>query len=391
MGSAAATAVTHPLADEAFEVGEVAGQWADEVDARGRFPHEAVDALRRSRLLGALVPVYFGGLEAPLGDVAEAVSVLARSCASSGLILAMHQIQVATIVRHASDSARAALLPRVAAGELLLANANSEVGLGGERRSSLCALEPVGDGFHLEKQAATVSYGEYADGVLATARRSADSPAHDQVLAICLPPGLQLQATGEWDTVGLRGTCSRPCLLVADVPGEFVLPEYSEVFMRTSLPVSNVLLSAVWWGIAEAAASRAHACVREQARKARRENPDAPPPTSALRLAELGVVLHQMREVLAAGAATYERAKDTDEIGTFGFSSRMDNLKLSSSTLVLEIVQRAMGICGLPGFQNNSPVAMGRIMRDAAAAPLMVNNDRALQATAQALLVQKEL
>ena len=35
---------------------------------------------------------------------------------------------------------------------------------------------------HLEKQAPVISYGEYADGVLATARRDPDSPPNDQVL-----------------------------------------------------------------------------------------------------------------------------------------------------------------------------------------------------------------
>jgi acyl-CoA dehydrogenase len=94
---------------------------------------------------------------------------------------------------------------------------------------------------------------------------------------------------------------------------------------------------------------------------------------------------------VAAGAADYERNKDTEAVDTFAFSSRMDNLKLTSTTLVLDIVQRAMLICGLPGFANRSPVSMARILRDAAAAPLMVNNDRALQAAAELLLIRKEL
>ena len=49
-------------------------------------------------------------------ELSEAVSVLSESCASSGLILAMHHIQVATILRHASTAAQDELLPRIAAG-----------------------------------------------------------------------------------------------------------------------------------------------------------------------------------------------------------------------------------------------------------------------------------
>ncbi|MGO8872395.1 MAG: acyl-CoA dehydrogenase family protein [Acidimicrobiales bacterium] len=377
---------------EARRIGEqVARQWADDVDRDARFPAETVAELRSSGLLGALVPPEWGGPGAPMDQVAGAVAVIAEHCASSALILAMHQIQVACLVRHATHSALDQLLPRLVAGELLLANANSEVGLGGERRSSICALEPAGDGFHLEKQASTISYGEYADAILATARRDPASSAHDQVMAICMPPGLRLTPSGDWDTLGLRGTCSRPGQLTAEVAPELVLADYATVFMRTSLPVSAVLLSSVWLGIAEAGAKRAHASVRAEARKKRRESSQTDAPIGALRLAELSVLLHQIRQVVTGGAADYERYKDTAEVEALHFSGRMDNLKLSSSVLVIAIVQQAMAICGLAGYRNHSPFSMARLMRDAAAAPLMVNNDRALLATAQTLLVRKAL
>jgi acyl-CoA dehydrogenase len=386
-------AVEQKVCAEARSVGEeVAARWADRVDAEARFPAETVAALRACGLLGALVPPEWGGPGASMQEMVEAVVLLAEHCGSSGLVLAMHQIQVASVVRHGSEAARALVLPRVVAGQLLLANANSEVGLGGNRRSSICALEPSSAGFRLEKQASTVSYGEDADGVLATARRTPESPPDDQVLAICLPPDVRVEPRGDWDTLGLRGTCSRPCQLTAEIPPELVIPDYAHVFIRTALPLSSVLLSAVWMGIAEAAARRAHATVRAQAREARKAvSAGAPPPPGALRLAELGVVLHQMREVLAGGTAAYERAKDSREVETLRFAARMDNLKLSTSSLVIDVVQRAMTICGLPGYQNDSDSSIGRLMRDAAAAPLMVNNDRALLAAAQTLLVRRDL
>jgi acyl-CoA dehydrogenase len=379
------------VAEVARRIGEqVAEKWADEVDADARFPAETVAELRTSGLLGALVPATRGGPGASMPEVAEAVVALSGYCASSGLILAMHQIQVACLLRHGSDAALEELMPGVVSGDLLLANANSEAGLGGERRSSICALEPTGSGWRIEKSASTVSYGEYADGILATARRRPDSQANDQVMVVCLPPDLDTTITGDWDTMGLRGTCSRPCLLVAEVPDSMVLYDYGTVFARTSLPVSAILLSAVWAGLAEAAMRRAHQSVRTQGRALRRTSGGGTPP-AALRLAEAGVLLHQLREVLAGGAAAYERCKDTPEVETLQFSSRMDNLKLSSTTLVVAVVQQAMAICGLTGYRNNSSVSMARIMRDAAAAPLMVNNDRALHAMAQSLLVRKVL
>ena len=380
------------VVEEAARIGEdVARGWAEEVDRSARFPVETVAALRSSGLLAALVPAGLGGQGATVEEMAGAVTALAAHCGSSGLILAMHQIQVATLVRHGTPAGLDLVLPRLLDGSLLFANAASEVGLAGERRSSMCALERDGHGFRIDKQASTVSYGEYADGVFVTARRTPDSPAHDQSMAVCLRPDMELEATGDWDTLGLRGTCSRAARLTARVPAELVIQDYSDVFMRTSLPVSAVLLGSVWLGIAEAAARVAHASVRDQARRQRRADPDAGPPFSALRLAELGVPLHQLRSVVAGGALEFERHKDTSEVETLRFSGAMDNLKLSSSTLVLAVVHRALAICGLAGYRNQGPFTMARILRDAVAAPLMVNNDRALQASAQAVLVRKEL
>jgi acyl-CoA dehydrogenase len=370
---------------------EVAARWADDVDALARFPSEAVDEFRRSGLLAALVPEEVGGAGATLGEASRSVAAVAAHCGSSGMILAMHHIQVAAIVRHGTPAMQERLYPLLVSGDLLLANANSEAGLAGERRLSNCALEAVDGGFHLDKHASTVSYGEYADGVLATARRASSSPRNDQVMAVCLPPALHLTPEGEWDTLGLRGTCSRPAHLIADVAAEMVFDDYPAVFVRTALAYSAVLLSSVWLGLAEGAARRVHASIRAKSKANRSVEPGGAPPLAAIRLAELGVQLHQMREVIAGGAQRYERLKDTDEIGTMHFSGLMDNVKLSSSTLVLEILQLAMSISGLEGYKNTTPNSLARMLRDANAAPLMVNNDRALQASAQALLIRKEI
>ena len=389
------TALLDPMespAAVAAEIGEqVAAPAADDVDTAARFPTEALGAVRAAGLLGALVPEELGGPGRSMTELAQAVTALSEHCASSGIVLAMHGIQVASIVRHASPATLERVIPGLLSGELLLASANSEVGLYGNRRVSTCSLEPTASGFRLEKHASCVSYGEAADAVLATARRRPDSPPNEQVLAICVAPNMTLEPIGEWNTLGLRGTDSRPFILTAELPPELVIEDYGTVFAQTALPASSILLSSVWLGIAEGAARRAHTAVRSQARKLRAADPDAPPPPSALRLAELAVILHQMRAMIAFGAAEYERMKDTPEVSTIGFSALMDNVKVSTSTLVADVVRRAMGVCGMGGFANDTPTSLARLSRDAAGAPLMVNNERALIAAAQSLLLRKDL
>jgi acyl-CoA dehydrogenase len=380
------------VVSEARRIGEdIAGPSADAVDRDARFPSETMDALGASGLLGAFVPAEWGGPGATLPEASRAVSAISRHCASSGLIFAMHLIQVAYLDRHGSDEVKGILFPRLLAGDLLLGSANSEVGLDGARRTSICALESIDGGYRLEKQASTVSYGEYSGAILATARRSPDSPPNEQVLVVCVQPSMELTPTGTWDTLGLRGTCSRAGLLRSDVLPEFVLGDFAEILALTSLPVGNVLLGSTWVGIAEAAAAAAHASVRANARRNRGSDPHGGPPLSALRLAELSVVLQQLREVIEGGAVEYERVKDTSEARTLKFTARMDNLKVATSTLAQSVVLQALAICGLKGYRNDSEGSLGRNIRDVLAAPLMVNNDRSLQGNAQSLLVRKEL
>ena len=103
---AASVTADAALLEAASAAAVVAGEHADAVDRDGRFPIEAIDALRAGRALGALVPVELGGAGASFGASARACYELSRRCAASGMIFAMHQIQVACIVRHVPSEAR---------------------------------------------------------------------------------------------------------------------------------------------------------------------------------------------------------------------------------------------------------------------------------------------
>src|SRR5436853_497908 len=74
-------------------------------DGASRFPAEAVSALRAQRLLGILVPAELGGEGATISDVVDICYALGRSCGSTAMIYAMHQIMVACLVRHARHDA----------------------------------------------------------------------------------------------------------------------------------------------------------------------------------------------------------------------------------------------------------------------------------------------
>jgi acyl-CoA dehydrogenase len=69
----------------------------------------------------------------------------------------------------------------------------------------------------------------------------------------------------------------------------------------------------------------------------------------------------------------------------------MNSVKISASTLVVDLVSRALMICGMAGYREDSPFTLGRQLRDTYGAALMVNNDRVLGNSAQLLLASKEI
>src|SRR5207244_12537231 len=92
----------------------------------------------------------------------------------------------------------------------------------------------------------------------------------------------------------------------------------------------------------------------------------------------------------AAQAHARLRAGDPDSFRNFGFAIRTNSLTLASSQLVVDIVSRALLICGISGYRNDSKHSLGRQLRDAFGAALMVNNDRIMNHNATMLLTQRE-
>lgn len=365
---------------------EVAGPHAEEVDSEGRFPAEALQALKDDGLLGALVPTELGGLGASLRDVSEGLTALGRRCASSAMVVAMHHIQVACLVRHGRNDTLRSYLMELTEHQYLLASATTEVGTGGDVGSSVCALGVDGTRFQLEKQAPVISYADEADAILATTRRAPDSPASDQVLVLCRPPELELEQVGEWNALGFRGTCSTGFVLRATGPVAHVLDDpYGDISSQTMLPVAHLTWSSLWLGIASDAVALARRYVQAEARKK-----PGTTPVAAVRLAEVTAVLQQFSDLVCSGFDRYEAAEhDHDRLTSIGFGIGMNALKVTASTLVVDVVRECMLICGLSSYRLDSPFSLGRHLRDAMGASLMVNNDRILGNNAQMLLVHR--
>ncbi|MGH2863707.1 MAG: acyl-CoA dehydrogenase family protein [Solirubrobacteraceae bacterium] len=371
---------------------EIAAPHADAVDREARFPIESIEALREARALSAFVPVELGGEGVSLPAIARACTELGRRCGASAMVFAMHQIQAITIARHLEDAPWfEQYLRDLVIEQRLIASVTSEVGTGGDMGRSVAGLLPADDGScSFEKQAPTVSYGRYADDLFVTLRRTPDSEPGDQVIVLAHKDQLALEPAGTWDPLGMRGTCSPGFVVRGQLRPEQVLATpFPRVSVESMVPISHILWSHLWLGIATDAFDRARAFVRAAAKQK-----PGQPPSSALRLSHVMSDLSLLRAEVSSALGEFLEASesaDRDDLSRMATILRFNNLKIATSEQAPRVCQGALGVCGIMGFKNDTPFSVGRHLRDTMSACLMVANERIHQTNASLLLIAKEV
>jgi len=373
---------------------EVAAPNADDVDRQARFPVETIDALREERALSAYLPVQLGGGGVSFEAIAGSCYELGRRCGSSAMVFAMHQIQAITIARHLDGSPwYREYLERLASEQRLIASVTSEVGTGGDMGRSIAAVVPAEDGSGsctFEKQAPTVSYGNHADDLFVTLRRGPEAEQSDQVVALVHADQTKLEQTGTWDPLGMRGTCSPGFVVKAMFgPDQVLAAPFGKVMAESMVPVTHILWSQLWLGIATDAFDRARAFVRAAAKR----TPGETPPT-ALRLSHLMSELSLLRAEVGSALAEFVEASEEpgrERLSTMSSALRFNNLKIAASEQAPRVCQGALGVCGIVGFKNDTPFSVGRHLRDTMSACLMIANERIHQTNASLLLIAKDV
>ena len=357
-------------------VAAAAATEADDVDRTARFPQKAIEAARAQRLLGAQIPHSFGGDGASILDIADMCYALGRACSSTAMIFAMHQTKVACLVRHGAGSAyHEALMRRVAAGQMLLASSTTEGQNGGNIRYSTAAVEHAGAEISLVRNATVISYGAQADGIITIARRANDAAGSDQVLLAITKDDYTLERSVEWETLGMRGTCSAGFELKFNGSSEQIFPEgYDKIHAQTMTPVAHLCWSSAWAGMAAASVERAQAFIRKAARST---GGQMPPGAAHFNAAKM--TLAKLRAIITVNLDTYA-AHEHDEraLSSIDFQSSINLLKVEASELAVETVMSAMRACGLAGYRNDGDFSIGRLLRDVLSSPIMINNDRIL-------------
>jgi acyl-CoA dehydrogenase len=299
---------------------------------------------------------------------------------------------VGTIVRHLDGAAWFdAYLEELCSDQRLIASVTSEIGTGGDMGRSIAALTP-GDGGRMsfEKQAPTVSYGGHADDLLTTVRRGPDAEQSDQVMVLHRAAETEMEAAGTWDTIGMRGTCSPGFVVRAAFAPEQILGHpFSRMMNESIVPLSHILWSHVWLGIATEAFERGRSFVRDAARR----SPGQPVP-AAHALSRVMADLALLRSEVAGALEDFMRwsaEPEREHLSTMASVLRFNNLKLAASEQTPRICSGVLEVVGIMAYKNDTKYGVGRQLRDALSARLMVANERIHAIDAGLLLIAKEV
>jgi alkylation response protein AidB-like acyl-CoA dehydrogenase len=151
---------------------------AAEIDRTGEFPWDIKDLLAGHDILALPFPAEHGGLGADLLTVCLAIEQISRACATSGLMLAVHELAALPILLAGTPEQHARWFPDLAAGRHLIAFALTEAEAGSDASAVRTRAVRDGDDYVLSGAKRFISQGSVADLVVVFALTDPEAERH---------------------------------------------------------------------------------------------------------------------------------------------------------------------------------------------------------------------
>ena len=182
---------------------------AAEIDRTSEFPQDLRQLLAAQDILALPFPEAHGGLGADLLTICLAIEQLSRACATTGLILAVHELASLPLLMAGTDEQKARWLPKLASGEHLIAFALTEAEAGSDVGAIRTRALRDGDDYVLTGSKRFISHGSVADLITVFAVTDADPKASRHQRLSCFvvevpTPGFEVNRIEH--KLGLRGS-----------------------------------------------------------------------------------------------------------------------------------------------------------------------------------------
>jgi alkylation response protein AidB-like acyl-CoA dehydrogenase len=252
--------VTDRLSTMARELAVDFAQRAAAHDCDRSFPFENFEALNRAGLLNLTVPVERGGLGGGLREIVAVIGAVAGGDASTALVLLMHYLQLAGVLR--SERFPAQLREQVLSDSLngvsLINALRVEPELGTPARGGLPATAAIRtpEGWRITGRKIYSTGSPILRYGLVWARTDDETPRVGWFLAPMQLPGIRMEET--WDHMGMRASGSNDVmfedvLVPTDHAVDLRAPKQWATRDLITTVWNNVAVGALYDGVARAA------------------------------------------------------------------------------------------------------------------------------------------
>ncbi|MFJ9953685.1 acyl-CoA dehydrogenase family protein, partial [Kitasatospora sp. NPDC091207] len=330
--------------------------FAAEVDELGRFPQEALDALRGNDLHAVHVPEEYGGAGADALATVIVIEEVARVCASSSLIPAVNKLGSLPVQLSGSEELKAKYLGALARGEGMFSYCLSEPEAGSDAAGMRTRAVRDGDFWVLNGVKRWITNAGVSEfyTVMAVTDPGLRSKG---ISAFVVEKGDEGVSFGAPERkLGIKGSPTREVYFDnVRIPADRMIGAEGTGFataMRT-LDHTRVTIAAQAVGIAQGALDYAKGYVRERRQFGK---PIGDFQGVQFMLADMAMKLEAARQLTYVAAAKSQRG-DAD-LTFFGASA-----KCFASDAAMEITTDAVQLLGGYGYTRDYPVE--RMMRDA--------------------------
>ncbi len=330
---------------------------AAEIDRTSAFPRDSLKKLAEAGLMGMGIPRDFGGTKADTLSCVLVLEELAKACASTAEILAMHVGASCTIVAGGSEDVKARYLSSLAKGEKLDTFVGTEPGCGSDFFNVEARARADGEYYLVNGCKVFITSGEEADVYVTVVRTNPEQSGPGGQSYLLIEKGSPGFSFGtRYERMGFRGTSPRE-LIFEDcrVPkGNLLGAEGGFMGIQTAIAEGMMLdAAAISLGIAQAAVEAAIKYAKERLQPAQ--------PLTAYQAVRF-MLVDMSTTVDAARAFLYRTAFALDS-GPPGPPLDSFKAKLFTTEMAVEVTDKALQIHGGTGYCCDLPIE--RYYRDA--------------------------
>ncbi|MDM8542598.1 acyl-CoA dehydrogenase family protein [Desulfococcaceae bacterium HSG9] len=335
---------------------KVVATTAAERDRTKEFPAANLKQMGELGLMGMMIPFEYEGSGADTVSYVLALSEIAYSCASTAVVMSVHNsIVCESIYRWGDAEQKENYLKQLAAGEKIGAFALTEPEAGSNPVQQITSAVRDGDEYVLNGVKRFITTGKNADLIIITAVTD-ESKRHRGISAFLVnkeTPGFKVGHTE--DKLGLRASDTTD-LIFEDcrIPASDLLGAEGDGFKiaMTALDCGRIGIAAQSIGVATAAFDTAVKYAKQRTQFGQKISK-----FQALRfmIADMATEIEAARQLMFSAAATKDRGEN--------FTMQASMAKLYASEMVNRVTAKALQMHGGYGFIKDYPVE--RYYRDA--------------------------